>query len=402
MLSITFRVLLVYILLLLAMRIMGKREIGQLSNLDFVVAIVVAELATLPLTDHSLSLLHSILPMLIITALQVTASVICLKSNCFRRFLYGRPNVLIAGGRLQMEEMRRARYNIDDLLSQLRQRDVFDVANVDYAVLEISGDLTVVLKPWCCPATRGDLNISTTEQFSGMPLTLIDDGEVNWKGLAERNLSKEWLQEQLLKNNIANPQDVFFASLSNNGYLYFISREEAMQTREKFINRLFCSYSRAGGGCDMAIQLLAGLLTILIGAELFTNGVEWLGNRLGLSEGTVGNLLAAVGTALPESIIPLVAFLGGNPASMDIGIGAILGAPFMLGTLAMFVTGFSAWLLRKERRGILKVDAGAVSRDLRMFLLMYLLAVSAAFYRPGANPLWRWLCWQDIFCMPGR
>lgn len=66
-----------------------------------------------------------------------------------------------------------------------------------------------------------------------MPLTLIDDGEVNWKGLAERNLSKEWLQEQLLKNNIANPQDVFFASLSNNGYLYFISREEAMQTREK-------------------------------------------------------------------------------------------------------------------------------------------------------------------------
>ena len=233
MLSITFRVLLVYILLLLAMRIMGKREIGQLSNLDFVVAIVVAELATLPLTDHSLSLLHSILPMLIITALQVMASVICLKSNCFRRFLYGRPNVLIAGGRLQMEEMRRARFNIDDLLSQLRQRDVFDVANVDYAVLEISGDLTVVLKPWCCPATRGDLNISSTEQFSGMPLTLIDDGEVNWKGLAERNLSKEWLQEQLLKNNIANPQDVFFASLSNNGYLYFISREEAMQTREK-------------------------------------------------------------------------------------------------------------------------------------------------------------------------
>ena len=136
----------------------------------------------------------------------------------------------------------------------------------------------------------------------------------------------------------------------------------------------------------MAIQLLAGLLTILIGAELFTNGVEWLGNRLGLSEGTVGNLLAAVGTALPESILPLVAFLGGNPEAMDMGIGAILGAPFMLGTLAMFVTGFSAWLLRKERRGILKVDAGAVSRDLRMFLLMYLLAVSAAFLPSWCKP----------------
>lgn len=117
----------------------------------------------------------------------------------------------------------------------------------------------------------------------------------------------------------------------------------------------------------MAIQLLAGLLTILIGAELFTNGVEWFGSRLGLSEGAVGNLLAAVGTALPESIIPLVAFLGGEPAAMHIGIGAILGAPFMLGTLAMFVTGFSAWLLRGRKNTVLQVEAGVICRDLRVF-----------------------------------
>ena len=176
MLNIGLRVLLVYLLLLIAIRIMGKREIGQLSNLDFVVAIVVAELATLPITDHHLSLAESVLPMLIITALQVSVSLLCLKSNRFRRILYGRPNVLIARGKMQMGEMRKARYNIDDLLSQLRQKDVFDVASVDYAVLETSGDLTVTLKQGYCPVTRNDLKLENYVQFCGMPLTLIDDG----------------------------------------------------------------------------------------------------------------------------------------------------------------------------------------------------------------------------------
>jgi uncharacterized membrane protein YcaP (DUF421 family) len=212
---------------------MGKREIGQLSNLDFVVAIVVAELATLPITDHHLSLLQSVLPIVILTVLQVTVSLICLKSNRFRRLLYGRPTVLIAGGQLQLLEMRKARYNIDDLLSQLRQRDVFDVADVDYAVLETSGDLTVVLKASRCPATREELHIESVAQVGGLPLTLIDDGEVNWKGLADRQLTEQWLMEQLQQKGISTPRDIFFASLGNQEQIYLITRSEAMQTREK-------------------------------------------------------------------------------------------------------------------------------------------------------------------------
>ncbi|MBR5318095.1 MAG: DUF421 domain-containing protein [Peptococcaceae bacterium] len=233
MLNIGLRVLLVYLLLLIAIRIMGKREIGQLSNLDFVVAIVVAELATLPITDHHLSLAESVLPMLIITALQVSVSLLCLKSNRFRRILYGRPNVLIARGKMQMGEMRKARYNIDDLLSQLRQKDVFDVASVDYAVLETSGDLTVTLKQGYCPVTRNDLKLENYVQFCGMPLTLIDDGEVNWRGLADHGIDEQWLTEQLRKQDVAAAKDVFYASLSNNGQVYLITRQEALQTREK-------------------------------------------------------------------------------------------------------------------------------------------------------------------------
>ena len=138
----------------------------------------------------------------------------------------------------------------------------------------------------------------------------------------------------------------------------------------------------------MVIQLLAGLMMILIGAELFTNSVEWLGNRLNLPEGSVGHLLAAVGTALPESMIPLIAFLSGGADAVDIGIGAILGAPFMLGTLAMFITGFAAWFLRGRKTGrkILHVDAAELKRDLGFFIVMYLLAVGASFISQEAKP----------------
>ena len=131
----------------------------------------------------------------------------------------------------------------------------------------------------------------------------------------------------------------------------------------------------------MVIQLLAGLMLILVGAELFTNSVEWLGNRMHLSEGSVGHLLAAVGTALPESMVPLIAFLRGGADAVDIGVGAILGAPFMLGTLAMFITGLAAWLLRGRKTGrkIMHIDVAVLERDLAFFLVMYILVIGASF-----------------------
>ena len=173
------RLPIVYLVLLIATRIMGKREIGQLSSIDFVVAIVVAELATLPITDIDFPLLQSLVPIALLTVLQVITSLLCLKSNNFRQFLYGKPNILISQGRLQIAEMRKARYNIDDLLTQLRQRDVFDISEVAYAVLETSGDLTVILKPAKRPVTRGDLGFAPASE--PMPLTLITDGVINKK-----------------------------------------------------------------------------------------------------------------------------------------------------------------------------------------------------------------------------
>ena len=129
------------------------------------------------------------------------------------------------------------------------------------------------------------------------------------------------------------------------------------------------------------VLLLVALLVILLGAELFTNGIEWFGHKLGLAEGAVGSVLAAVGTALPETMIPLIAILFGGGSADEIGIGAILGAPFMLATLAMFVTGAAVLVARRSRRtgGELDVSGPVLVHDMRFFAVAYTLAIGVAF-----------------------
>ena len=136
--------------------------------------------------------------------------------------------------------------------------------------------------------------------------------------------------------------------------------------------------------------LLGSFVIILIGAELFTNGIEWFGHKLGLAEGAVGSVLAAVGTALPETMIPIVAILfGGQEHSDDIGVGAILGAPFMLATLAMFVTGLAVVIQARHREAgdVMPVDTRVIGADMRTFVITYGLAIGAAAVLP-AEPTW--------------
>ena len=130
------------------------------------------------------------------------------------------------------------------------------------------------------------------------------------------------------------------------------------------------------------ILLVAAFVIILLGAELFTNGIEWFGHKLELAEGAVGSVLAAVGTALPETMIPIIAILfGAGDASHAVGIGAILGAPFMLATLAMFVTGAAVLLSQRSRRSgtTMPVSTTVLAHDMRYFAIAYALAVGVAF-----------------------
>ena len=139
--------------------------------------------------------------------------------------------------------------------------------------------------------------------------------------------------------------------------------------------------------------LLVSLVVILFAAELFTNGIEWMGRKLGLGEGAVGSVLAAVGTALPETLIPIIAIIfATGEGAHAVGVGAILGAPFMLSTLAMFVTGVGVLAFRARRATgtTLAVDTGVLSHDLRYFFIGYSLAIGAAFL-PSDLLIGRWI-----------
>src|SRR3954454_205410 len=139
--------------------------------------------------------------------------------------------------------------------------------------------------------------------------------------------------------------------------------------------------------------LIAAFVIILLGAELFTNGIEWFGRKLELAEGAVGSVLAAVGTALPETMIPIIAILFASGASShEVGVGAILGAPFMLATLAMFVTGVAVLYQARHRPtgDVMKVDTGVLAHDMRYFAIAYALAIGAAFL--PLEPVWlKWI-----------
>src|SRR6478735_4225665 len=143
---------------------------------------------------------------------------------------------------------------------------------------------------------------------------------------------------------------------------------------------------------DIAVLVVA-FVVILLGAELFTNSIEWFGRKLGLAEGAVGSVLAAVGTALPETMIPIIAILFATGASShEVGVGAILGAPFMLSTLAMFVTGIAVLYQARHRPtgDTMKVDTGVLAHDMRYFAIAYALAIGAAFL--PLEPVWlKWI-----------
>ena len=141
------------------------------------------------------------------------------------------------------------------------------------------------------------------------------------------------------------------------------------------------------------IVLVLAFLIILLGAELFTNGIEWFGRKLGLAEGAVGSVLAAVGTALPETMIPIIAILFATGENAhEVGVGAILGAPFMLATLAMFVTGVAVLYVARKRPSadVMLVDTHVLSHDIRYFVVAYAIAIGAAFL--PLEPVWlKWI-----------
>jgi len=226
-----FRTLLIYLLVLFVIRLMGKREVGELSSFDLVVAIMIAELAVIPMEQVDIPLYVGLIPLFTLAVLEVIISFLCLKSRFVRRVISGSPSIIIANGKIMEDEMRRLRYNVNDLLGQLREKDVANIEDVDYAILETSGELSVILKPDRRPVTPKDLSLSPP--YEGLPVPLIFDGEIHQGNLRFLGYDVAWLKEKLAQSGQLSPEDVLFASMDSSGNLYISEKQAKLRQQKK-------------------------------------------------------------------------------------------------------------------------------------------------------------------------
>jgi len=199
--SMTVRTIAIYLIIAFFFRIMGKREIGELSLLDLVVYILLTEIAAIGIESHNEPILKVAYPMLLIVVIQIIFSFISLKSVKFRKLLDGHPVLIISNGKVNDKEMRKQRYTFDDLLLQLREKDIGDIREVDYAILEPTGKLSVFKK---------DANNANR---SSLTFPLILDGVVQEDNLNHYNKDKVWLLQQLKINGYTSVEQVSYCSL---------------------------------------------------------------------------------------------------------------------------------------------------------------------------------------------
>ena len=205
-----YRSIIFYIVIAIGYRIMGKREIGELSIMDFIVSIFMAELVAISIENYKSNMLLSIIPILVLIIIQISISYVSLKSNKIRNIVDGSPSVIINRGKINFKEMKHQRYNLDDLLSGLRNNNIKSIEEIDYAILETSGKLSIFKK-------QDDPN-------STYPLPLILDGKLDKDVLRQIRRKEDWLYKELEKKN-TNISDIFYCFYKDNN-LYIIENNK--------------------------------------------------------------------------------------------------------------------------------------------------------------------------------
>ncbi len=223
MLVILIRTFLLYLLVVVAMRMMGKRQVGELQPSELVIAIMISDVASIPMQNTGVPLLSGVVPILTLLIAELIVSFISLKNRKIRRLLSGKPSLLIYKGKINEREMARQRFNLEDLLEELRISNYADVSQIDYAILETNGQISVIPKTEARPVTIGDLNL----QVSGteLPYTIISDGQLDREELKRSGRDEVWLDRQLHANKVGQIKDVFLGTIDSNGNLFIQVKE---------------------------------------------------------------------------------------------------------------------------------------------------------------------------------
>ena len=217
MLVIFLRSILLYIIVLIVMRLMGKREIGQLQPFELAISIMIADLASTPMADAGIPISNGIIPILALLVMHLIISVLNMKSIRAREILCGKPSILIYRGRIDEKMLRKERFTVNELEERLRGSNIVNIGDVEYAILETSGQITVIQKPEKKTPTVENLNIQT--EYEGLAYDLVIDGKVMYDNLKVLKKDYDWLKKQVAKFGM-KPEEALLVTIDGKGNFF--------------------------------------------------------------------------------------------------------------------------------------------------------------------------------------
>lgn len=221
--TIFFRTIIIYAFLLLAIRIMGKRQLGELEISELVITLMVSELAVLPISDSHIPLSHGIFPILILLSVEVIMSKLISVSAVVKRIFCGTPSILVRAGKIDEKELKRSRISVDELMSELRQNGCARLSDVQYAIIESNGKLSLILSAEASPPTAGDLGIKKTE--TGIAHNIIVNSRISGRALFQAGKSEKWLNAELKKRK-ADIGDILLMTVDDSGEIQIYERNK--------------------------------------------------------------------------------------------------------------------------------------------------------------------------------
>ena len=212
-----FRAIVLYIIVLAVMRLMGKREIGQLQPFELAISIMIADLAATPMAETGIPITNGIMPILGLLVMHLIISMINIKSTKARQIICGKPSLLIFRGKIDQKVLKKERFTINELEERLRDNNIFNIGDVEYAILETSGQVTVIPKPNKRPTTPEDFNLEP--KYEGIPYDLVVDGKVEYENLKKIGKDYKWLQKQTEKFGI-KPEQALIVTIDGDNQFF--------------------------------------------------------------------------------------------------------------------------------------------------------------------------------------
>lgn len=212
------RTVILYLLIIFGIRLMGKRQVGELEPSELVLSLIIADLAAVPMQDFGIPLLTGIIPIATLLSITTILSVLTMKSVKFRAIMCGRPSIIVENGQLRQSEMAKNRFTVDELMEDLRMNGINDISTVKYAILETNGRLSILPYAGLLPVTAQQMNVAAEDL--GLPLVVVSDGRLLSHNLKTRGLNEIWLKSCLKNHGLSNVEDVFLLTVDEKNNVY--------------------------------------------------------------------------------------------------------------------------------------------------------------------------------------